>query len=82
MAIDSLADLGIKWLSMEHQFTEAILIQDLRREVSGSNQKEVAKRLRLTPQYINDVLHSRRPISAKMAKRLGYKRVVVFERTR
>lgn len=65
---------------MEQQFTEAILISDLRREINGSSQKEVAKRLRLTPQYINDVLHSRRPVSAKMAKKLGYKRIIVFER--
>ena len=65
---------------MEQQFTEAILITDLRREINASSQKDVAKRLRLTPQYINDVLHQRRPVSAKMAKKLGYKRVVVFER--
>ena len=65
---------------MEHQFTEAILISDLRRIVSESSQKEVADRMRLTPQYINDVLHRRRPVSGAMAKKLGYKRVVVFER--
>ncbi len=65
---------------MEQQYTEAILISDLRREISGSSQKEVAKRLRLTPQYINDVLHRRRPVSGQMAKKLGYKRVIVFER--
>lgn len=65
---------------MEQQFTEAILISDLRREINESSQKEVAKRLRLTPQYINDVLHQRRPVSEKMAKKLGYKRIIRFEK--
>ena len=65
---------------MEQQFTEAILISDLKRAVSESSQKEFADRMRLTPQYIKDVLHRRRPVSGQMAKKLGYKRVVVFER--
>ncbi len=82
MLIDRFADLDIKLLSMEHQYTESILLSDLRREISVSSQKEVAKRMRLTPQYINDVLHRRRPVSKEMAKKLGYRRVIVFERAR
>ena len=67
---------------MEQQFTESIVLNHLRSEIGASSQKEVAKRLRLTPQYVNDVLHKRRPISAELAKKLGYKRVIVFERAK
>lgn len=80
MRIDVSGRRGIKLISMEQQFSETFVLQDLRLAISRSSQKEVAKRLRLTPQYINDVLHRRRPVSSEMAKKLGYRRVVVFER--
>ena len=67
---------------MEQQFSEAYVLSDLKQMLGESSQKDVAKRLRLTPQYVNDVLHKRRPISAELAKKLGYKRVIVFERAR
>ncbi len=67
---------------MEQQFSEAYVLSDLKQMLEVNSQKDLAKRLRLTPQYVNDVLHKRRPISAELAKKLGYKRVIVFERSK
>lgn len=67
---------------MEQQFSEAYVLSDLKQMLEVNSQKDLAKRLRLTPQYINDVLHKRRPVSAEMAKKLGYKRVIVFEKAK
>jgi hypothetical protein len=36
--------------------------------------------LNITPQYLNDILHGRRDISEQVADRLGYRRLVVFEK--
>lgn len=43
------------------------------------SQKELAARLRISPQYLGDVLHGRRDISAALAANLGYTRVVLFQ---
>jgi plasmid maintenance system antidote protein VapI len=55
---------------------EALL--ELRRRVKESTQKDAAKSLKVTPQFICDVLKGRREISETLAKRLGYKRVTQY----
>lgn len=42
------------------------------------SQQAAARSLRISPQYLCDVLKGRREISAELARRLGYKRVVVY----
>ena len=44
----------------------------------AGGQRALAKLLKFTPAYINDVLHGRRAISDEFASRLGYKRTVIF----
>lgn len=43
-------------------------------------QKDVAERLGISPQYLCDVLKGRRDISAHLAERLGYERIVAFRK--
>ena len=39
----------------------------------------LAKRLKITPQYLGDVLHGRRDLKGIM-RRLGYQQVILYER--
>lgn len=59
--------------------TEPELLQEIRELVAQSSQKQVAKELRVTAQYLCDVLKKRRGISGALAGRLGYTRIVTFE---
>lgn len=52
------------------------LIADKAAEVS---QKTLAERAGVSPQYLCDVLKGRRDVSAQMAERFGYMRVITFE---
>lgn len=56
------------------------LIDILLCESKRSSQKKLAARLGISPQYLCDVLKGRREISAELASRLGYERVVTFVR--
>jgi transcriptional regulator with XRE-family HTH domain len=56
------------------------LIKVIKSYVACSSQKKVARHLNITPQYLNDILHGRRDISEQVADRLGYRRLVVFEK--
>ena len=56
---------------MRH-YTEGEVLKFLREKVSRSNQKDVAQSLGFTPQYLNDVLGERRPITAQLAESMGY----------
>lgn len=42
-------------------------------------QRNLANRANLTPSYINDMVHKRRPISDRMLKVIGIERVVTVE---
>lgn len=44
-------------------------------------QQIVARALGVSPQYLCDVLNGRREPGAKLLKGLGYRRVVVYEKT-
>lgn len=45
----------------------------------AGSQKTAAKRLRVSAQYLGDLLHGRRPLVGKIVTALGYRRVVMFE---
>ncbi len=47
-------------------------------EADGSSQRSVAKELGISAVFLGDILHGRRGVSATVAERLGYRRVVVF----
>lgn len=49
-------------------------------KLTGS-QKEAAKTLGVSPQYLSDILRGRREISDVVARRLGFNREVVFTAT-
>lgn len=52
---------------------------ELLRSLSSINsQKEVAATYEISPQYLSDILNGRREISAVLAERIGYQRVVTF----
>jgi hypothetical protein len=51
--------------------------------IDEGSQIAVAKKLDVSVQYLNDILHERRAISDSVARRLpphGYRRVIFFER--
>jgi DNA-binding CsgD family transcriptional regulator len=59
--------------------TEQVLIE-LHLLVTDKTQKQVADQLGVSPAYINDLIKGRRLLSAKVAEKLGYRRVVKYER--
>lgn len=44
------------------------------------SQYAAAKRLDVSPQHLGEILRGTRSISDSVAKKIGYKRVVMFER--
>lgn len=58
--------------------TEAELFHLIELRVQNSTQKEVAMELRISSQYLGDILHGRRKISNQVAAQLGYERRSVF----
>lgn len=61
------------------QFSYEHLLSDLKQRVSVTTQKAVAKSLKVTPQFLNDVLKGKREISKKLARSMGYNKRIVFE---
>ena len=55
---------------------EALIRESVQLE---GHQTNTAKRLGISPQYLNDVIRGRRDISDEMARKFGYRRVVLFE---
>lgn len=58
--------------------SEETLIKILEAAVVLSSQKTVAKNLGISQQFICDVLKKRRGISERLAKKMGYKKIVYF----
>lgn len=58
--------------------TSADLIQKLK--LFSPTQKATAEELGISPQYLGDILAGRREISDRVAKALGFRRVVTFEK--
>jgi hypothetical protein len=62
-------------------FTEAIVIAALQDVIAmEGGQRQAARLLNISPQYVNDVLQGRRDVSAELADRLGFERVTKFRR--
>ena len=57
------------------KYTDSDLLAILKSKVGYLTQKEVAVALGFTPQFINDVLAERRPITNKLADTLGFTRM-------
>jgi plasmid maintenance system antidote protein VapI len=61
--------------------TEAELLEELKR---SADQKRgltnTAEKLGFTIQFISDVVNQRRPVSERLAQRMGYRRVIEFEK--
>jgi len=54
------------------------LIEELRARARKSSQKQVAAELKITPQFLSDVLAGRREITSRVANAMGYERKIVF----
>jgi len=55
------------------------LIELLRREVAASSQTEFARKAGVQQSLISNILHGRERMGPKVAKALGYRRVVTWE---
>lgn len=62
------------------QYTHEQMVDGLRKVAEEKTQKHAAIDLGISPQYFNDLLHGKREITERVAKELGFRRRVVFER--
>lgn len=68
---------------VEGYSSEEKVVAELRRQVQTyETQKALAEALGYSPQFLSDVLRQRRGIPDALATKLGYRRVVLFERRR
>lgn len=58
------------------------MLSILAKMAAVSPQKQLAKRLEITPQYLCDVLKKRRGISSQLALKLGYQKLEIFIRAK
>lgn len=58
--------------------SEDMLVHIQARICECKTQKDAAKELKISPQYLHDVLMRRREVSANLAAELGYDRIVRF----
>ena len=56
-------------------YSENDLLRILQNRVRDSSQKQTAIALGFTPQFINDVLAQRRPVTTALADALGFNKV-------
>ena len=54
-------------------------MQKLLEAACGDNQRKWAKKHKFSPQYVNQVMNGKKPMSERMAKILGYKKVVDWQ---
>ena len=59
--------------------TEFEVVSILRKRCDASTQKDVARQLGISPQYLCDLLAERRPITEEVALKMGFERVVIFK---
>ena len=52
----------------------------LHKELETSTQKELAERIGITPQYLNDILQQHRRVSGKALDYLGLEEVITYRR--
>lgn len=59
-------------------YDQEALLDILQKKTIDKTQREVAKELGISYQYLNDILQGRRNISDNIAKRLGYTRITTI----
>jgi len=62
-------------------FTEQHIRRRIAMDINSHRvtQKEMAKILGISPQYLHDILVSRRGISSRIAKIMGFERIIYFQ---
>lgn len=60
--------------------TEQDVIAVLRKRVDASSQVKVAAEMGIHPSMMNDLIHGRRAVSDRIAKKLGYTKKVVYQK--
>lgn len=60
--------------------TGTVLVGELKAACRRDGLSATARRFHFTVQFISDVVHGRRPVSARLAGAMGYRRVVEYER--
>lgn len=65
---------------MSETLTERQLKDVLKAKAKQTSQRKVAAELRVSPAFMCDVLKGRRVVTERLARKLGYKRIVRFER--
>ena len=65
---------------MNEALTERQMIETLKSRVRQSSQRKVAEELKLSPAFVCDVLKGRREVTERLARRMGFKRIIRFER--
>ncbi len=68
-----------------HPANKLAVEHDLRDELTAAVDREgtqavLARDLEVSNAYLGDVLHGRRPISGRLAEKLGWKKMTVFVR--
>lgn len=67
-------------ISSEPMLTESQVIERLRAAcVAAGGQKAFAEQHKLTPSYVHDVLHGRRPPADRILAAIGVERVIVYQ---
>lgn len=66
---------------MGKEYTHTEVVKQLRdRAVNSNTQLLVAQQLGISPQYLSLILNNKRMISQRVARRLGYIRVVRYRK--
>jgi predicted transcriptional regulator len=65
---------------MSERVTSRQIVQLLRNAVKMRSQREVADDLGLSPAFVCDVLKGRREVTERLARKMGYRKVVEFEK--
>jgi plasmid maintenance system antidote protein VapI len=61
-------------------YTESDVVAELKKRADSSSQLQVANEMEIHPSMLNDLIHGRRAISERMAKKLGFVKKVVFNK--
>lgn len=79
MLIDFFAKLRMI-STMSETLTQKQMVEALRARTKKSTQRQVAAELELSPAFVCDVLSGRREVTKVLARKLGYRRVVIFQK--
>jgi len=74
--VDLLVDTNplIRYIACMRHYTEGEVLKELRERIDAEKQQAVvARQLGFTPQFLNDVVGGRRPITERLANSLGFR---------